>query len=119
MNPLFLLLLGDSAGPGTKLMRRILPATLPGQTGLALAVLSAKQDIRSEEQADKDRLQASMEIIKEVVNIDEISDAAALKNKFPKLHRLFISLPEDMQNSIFRAETTGGRSARKPSGPST
>jgi hypothetical protein len=118
MNPLLLfLLLGESAGPGKKFMKRIFPATLPGPTGLALTAVFAKQDIQSQEQADKDQEQANKDIVVEVVKNDGIANEEALKGKFPKLYDLtYLKLPEAVQDSIFPAATGAGRPAasRKP-----
>jgi hypothetical protein len=119
MNPLLLfLLLGESAGPRKKFMKRILPATLlDHRTGLALSAVFAKQDIQSQEQADKDQEQANKDIVAEVVNNHGIANEEALKGKFPKLYDLaYLKLPEAVQDSIFPAAAGGGRPAasRKP-----
>src|SRR4051794_13586284 len=98
MNPLFLfLLLGESAGRGKEVMKRILPATLTGPSGLALAAFVANKDIQRQEQADKD-------IIEEVVKNAGIANAEALKDKFPKVHDLvYVKLPVSVQSTIFSA----------------
>jgi hypothetical protein len=112
MNPFFLfLLLGEPAGRGNEVMKRILPATLTGPSGLALAAFVASKDIQRQEQADK-------EIIEELVKNSGITNAEALKEKFPRLHDLaYVKLPVALQNSIFAAGAAdSGRSttSRKP-----
>jgi hypothetical protein len=118
MNLMFLFMLGETAGSGSgkDTMQRFLPAMTPGPTGLMLAAVFAKKAQQSQAQADKDREEANRDIIEEVIKIDEISSTSALKNKFPKLHDLFLTLPEAMQGTIFPAAPGGGRTAasRKP-----
>jgi hypothetical protein len=112
MHPLFLfLLLGQSAGHGKEVMKRILPTTLTGQSAVAVAAFMANKDIERQEQVDK-------EIIEEVVKNGGIANAEALKDKFPKLHDLvYLKLPLTVQNGIFSAgaaDTGRSVSARKP-----
>jgi hypothetical protein len=100
MNPLVpFLLISKSAGHRKKLIKEILPATLPGSptNRLMITALIANIEIQRQEETDE-------KIVKEVAKFNRVTSAEALKEKFPKLHELvYAKLPESVQNEIFRA----------------
>ena len=93
-----LLLFSGSKQRMADIITGALPAALPGQPGqrFALAALVAERELKRQEQAEQ-------EIIRQVVEVDEIQDSAALANKFPVLHAVFVKLPAAVQASIFPA----------------
>lgn len=90
-----LLLVSGSKQRMADIIKRTLPAALPGQPGqrFALAALVAERELKRQEQAQQ-------QIIQQVVEVDKIKDSAALANKFPALHAIFVKLPAAVQASI-------------------
>jgi hypothetical protein len=89
-----LLFFGGSQGRGAEVIKRTLPGTLsnPSQRFLLTALFAAKELKRQDETV--------LTIIQDVVTQDRIKDAAALNSKFPKLHEIFLKLPETVRATI-------------------
>lgn len=90
-----LLFFGGSQGRGAEIIKRTLPVTLPGPPGqrFALAALVAAKELKRQDQTEQT-------IIQHVIDQDRIKDAAALNSKFPKLHEIFLKLPEAVRANI-------------------
>lgn len=80
---------------------QLLPVALPGSSSqrLAIAAITAEQQIRRENLADKS-------LVQEVVDNANVKDAQDLARAFPQVNRAFTRLPPALQAQIvFKSES--------------